>query len=185
MRFLLPMLLFVQLCCTAAIVPPVGPPDPEPTFSAPGLTWELPITVATVGFEDSYSVSYAGSAWDQWLGVTVFTAAEPGAEPDLVILAVPEKAKEFAGWTDLQYVNGKPKATVWMFAGYHDRSDIIAHEMGHVLGLAHDVRRPWSVMDGSPSWRLPVLTRPDCQALAMKYRLTRPPCLEPYGRGGR
>ena len=181
MRCWLPMLLFVQLCCTAAIVPPAGPPDPEPVWSAPGLTWKLPITVAVIGYEDATPVGYAGQAWDHWLGTTVFTSASPGEMPDVLVVADPAKALVFAGYTDVEIVDGKPRATVKMFAGYHDRVDIIAHELGHVLGLAHDNNHPWSVMDGAPSWRLPVLTLADCKALAAKYNLDRPPCLRPYG----
>lgn len=178
MRLLLPVLLLLQVCCTAAIVPPAGPQ--EATFQAPGLTWSLPIKVAGSGYADTSAISFAAEAWNQWLGVDVFTPAAEGQEPDLIILAVPEKNPVFAGYTDAQIVAGRPRGVVYMYVGYHHRVDIIAHELGHVLGLAHDAKKPWSVMDGQPSWILSTLTLADCRALAEKYRLSRPPCLLPY-----
>lgn len=181
-------LAFLQVCCLSRIPPPV---EGEATFwylcetegvtvecsEGEVVTWTLPIKIAITDTALSAATSQAATAWNQWMGAEIFRPAKVGETVDVIVVAGQPNAL-LAGITDAS-LRRRP-VMVTMFGPYVSRADVIAHELGHVLGLAHDQGTPWSIMDGSPSWVLPSLTLADCRALARKYHIRRPPCLAPY-----
>lgn len=169
MRFLAVTLLLTLSCATLART---DAPPPEETLSSSVTVWNLPIPVAVVGYTDTTAVQVAMEAWNQWLGTEVFKLGISSRQ-QVIVEAAPFRSARFAGIA-VQRIPWQARVT--MLVGYHHRADVIAHELGHVLGLDHDHTLPWSVMDGEPSWVLPRLTRADCLALAEIYFLKDPPC---------
>lgn len=197
-HFLLFSLLFLfEGCCTPGRVPGEREDKTEPTFwemcydvkgnpedyagecEDPQIVdWgSLPIRLA---IDESYpgegeAVLKAVRVWNGWLGTDVFYVTP--VDPDVVVQMGELSILGPAGRADHTRRFGKLKFTVTLFGEeYANRVSIVTHELGHVLGLAHDPGRHRSVMDPGGDWYMPWITDKDCVALRRMYGLPGEEC---------
>lgn len=187
MRWVLALLLATAIGC-AGRMPPSPHRFAEPTgwsvcyeadgnvdnyegnCSAPSLVqWSLPVEVYV---PDSYPsplrMAQGLAVWDEWLGREVFRVVKSPEGAD-VLVTDGGPAVFAAGMATHMRVAGKVTFTLSMYQPYYDRPEIIAHELGHVLGLAHDDGNKRSIMYPGMEWYLPELTDADCDYLEAMY----------------
>ncbi len=133
------------------------------------IEWSLPVEVyVPPTYPDQLRMFQGMAVWDYWLGREVFHVVE---DPKLADVEVVDggPAVFAAGRAMHTNVRGKIHFVLSMYGPYYDRPEVIAHEFGHVLGLAHDEGNKLSVMHPGMEWYLPSLTHADCTYLEGLY----------------
>lgn len=140
--------------------------------SAPALVkWNLPATVyIPPDYPERNRVLQAMGVWNDHMGTAVFKEST-GPAANVVITMAPLSIWGFAGLAEHTRKNGITVFTVTVFQGYFGRADVITHELGHTLGLAHDPGNKRSIMYPSGNWVVPGVTKADCQYLKDLYSL--------------
>lgn len=135
------------------------------------IKWNLPAKVyLPLGYSSRLRFKEAMTVWDTWMGTEAFRLVGSAPEADIVV----EDGGEpwgIAGRALHTKTGGTVKFHLEIFDGYYDRPDIIAHELGHTLGLAHDEGDKRSIMYPGMEWYLPALTPVDCDYLKRLYNL--------------
>ncbi len=156
-------------------VPPDKPPHTPPCKKPTIWKWDrLPVRVAldpdnlVVGaeFGPKEALSTAVRTWNEWLGFKVFEVVTDG---DIDVLVRAGEISAYAGLALLGAPDGHKLGMVFVFAGYETDVGVYAHELGHILGLAHDRDVRWSVMWPSAGEQIPRLTELDRKTLRYIY----------------
>lgn len=143
-------------------------PDCEKTFTLKFPS--LPIHVRIADGSEAALPYVLGSleSWNRAVGFELFALAQLDSEVDIVIFK--EGAHPFlAGKAWPMLVDGEVKSVVFLYNDYWKKTDTIMHELGHAIGLAHDVDDEFSIMYPGPSPMLPAVQREDVWGLRMKY----------------
>lgn len=142
------------------------------------ITWDLPVRVyVPADYPDRLRVLESLAAWNDWLQADVFLATTNPVQPDVEVIVMSDNPV-IAGLADHALVDGRVYFKVYIAQKYTARVDILAHEFGHVLGLAHDPGRKRSIMHPGAEWYLPRLSGNDCALLARKYKLKKARCTD-------
>lgn len=102
--------------------------------------------------------------WNRWLGQDVFVPAESVDSADVLIVAR-SGTGNLAGLMQHVLENGRPLCLVSLFDEFEHDQEVIAHELGHVLGLDHDPDNKRSLMYPEASFERPSVTDADIVAL--------------------
>lgn len=137
------------------------------------IDWgSLPVPMALVGDADPDVALRAFAVWAEYLGQEVFRLvpiedAKVFVVVDIDVLAAVD-CEGAAACAPHWKAEGELTASVVFDPAYY-RVDVMVHELGHTLGLAHDHGMPRSVMYPSVSWYMPRLQAADRTALCDIY----------------
>jgi len=121
-------------------------------------------------FDAIDSLNNAVRTWNEWLGHEFFKVVK-GDDPDLDVIVSVGAESDYAGLAMLGAYSGGQQGMVFIFAGYETDTAVYAHELGHILGLAHDRGTKFSVMWPTAGEQIPRLTPLDRAALLWLYGL--------------
>lgn len=144
------------------------------------LKWaKLPVKVHLAGATPADPFLRAFSAWEGWLGTPVFELVPESGDDVVEAFVVDDETAMYFRMMGIaamaphwKRMNGTIKAEVWMSPLYYDNVEVIAHELGHILGLAHDHgnHNKRSIMYPGTSWYLPSVSNYDKRLLCALYR---------------
>ena len=143
------------------------------------IEWDsLPLRV-TSDDRTSLSTILAIGVWNEWLGFEAFVYEPLGMDPDVVVLyggSVPPGGSNAAALTmfEKRRSDGKQHSLVALFDAGVEQDRAYIHELGHVLGLAHDDNNRRSIMfPGLRGMFAPELEMQDYSALRHRYHFRR------------
>ena len=152
--------------------PGQNPPCDEPSR----LLWpRLPIkTYVDAESTSIIEVLRAFAAWEEWLDRPVFVLVPEVEDAQLVIWSDTDYLVSICGETAAACAPHRRDSEGVLSAGVvldpeYVRADVLAHELGHTLGLAHDPHDRRSIMYPSPEWYLPRLGQYDADLLKALY----------------
>lgn len=138
------------------------------------IRWpSLPVPVYVANDVASGPVLAAFEAWEGWMGTPVFKMV-PSPGPGVVSIEHGlDEIGEILGAAAIaphrKNKDGTLTHWVFFFGDYGENPAVVAHELGHVLGLAHDHHDKRSIMYPSQKWYLQRLQAVDKQALCRFY----------------
>ncbi len=158
------------------VPPDVYPYKPKGCSKPTNWKWNaLPVKVAlfapdSVKDESAEALELALRTWNEWLGHEFFQLVDLDAN-DVDVVVRTGDISEYAGLAWLKINDGYKVGMVFVFAGYESDPGVYAHELGHILGLAHDRNTKYSVMWPAAGEQIPRLTALDKAALLWLYGL--------------
>lgn len=130
--------------------------------------------VVTSDVVTRFAAIEAVEIWNAWLGLEMFVYEVTTIDPDVVVLyeglGPPQGDAAALTLFEKRHKDGKQHAIVIVFDAGMSESTAFTHELGHVLGLAHDKDNPGSIM--YPSLRgmiSPGIEAQDFRALRHRY----------------
>jgi len=149
---------------------PVYISEPEDCEKVSRGIWDhYPLTVTA---EDALikETMEAIEAFNAQVGFTLFSYEETNLDPDIVVIDDGPRLSLYAVAKQLT-VDGRHYGAVLTYnnLGASDRSDVMMHELGHLVGLRHDRYNPKSVMYHTDGLIIAALERQDIEALRTIY----------------
>src|SRR5574342_284931 len=141
------------------------------------ITWKLPVRIAldpayAAEQNDTFLRSYR--IWNRWAEQKVFTLVQPTEEYDVLVVRGDDDFGELLGAAAMAShtkdpVTGRIQFVVFVWESGLDAPATIVHELGHVLGLQHDLNKRSIMHSGVSDRDVPWLTTVDQEALRLKY----------------
>jgi len=148
---------------------------PEACHSPTAVTWDyLPLLVHS-DLKNRLTVHRTIKVWNQWMGLEVFKYTERGTWADVQVIYGGEPLMPWLAVTVFWTYDHRPHAGIQVFTRGLGAADTMAHEFGHVLGLAHDPNNNRSIMYPNAARVVPWLTPADVQWI--EGNLTKVPTL--------
>jgi predicted Zn-dependent protease len=109
------------------------------------------------------------AGFNEQVGFTMFAFEVSNSDPDVIVVA--DGPNMAAARAKHATIDGRHYGAVLVYNGLElrDRSDIILHELGHIVGLKHDHENRNSLMFPSTATRVATLEKQDVRALRSIY----------------
>ena len=151
-------------------------PVNEPTFEADAHIWErsrIPLSVTSTDNLDARDIRAAVNVWNT-RGCTLLRYDGAGDHGDIVVRVGDDISEDAAGGWQMRLKAGKWYGDALIRQPFDRRVIFVtaAHELGHVLGLAHDLTQSMSIMYPHAAGResgYVNATDKDLKALAARY----------------
>lgn len=149
-------------------------PSDEPPHFPRCKNWEVikwpnvPIKVGIGRKVDLKAAHTAITVWNDALGFKIFELSPPAEDLNVVIFQTKPMYKILG-----RAIIGKPKGRllgIVVLHGFETRVDVLVHELGHILGLGHDVNDVFSVMYPTMLGGSIIIQPEDIKAIRELYR---------------